>query len=364
MMDDHEVHDHATLLELVKSGNVGKLRPILTNDPSILDSCRDWAGDSLLAIACWHSRVEVALMLIDEFQANVNDKNNVGRTPLHSAADHGDKDMLRLLCDRGADMDICDLSGKRPIDVGDEGTRTYLEGRMEVHHELALLKLRDFEEADKRWEESLLLKQDSIHISSITTLVNKAVPLHISGCQNESLNGVYTPLENHCHCMCPVYINRANPHLVLIYQSTAQADIYTFPSLNGKLSLESYWGDLPGEWVIQDVASIFGETTAFSRFSALDSMRLDVSRNKLSSFNPTLNLDLSHIRMPCGTATFPELRIEGSNFISEFEYFGGKKFVSCGKKCEVVVQTEELVNAMKDIERLKKELSGKKLDGI
>ncbi len=114
-------------------------------------------------------------------------------------------------------------------------------------------------------------------------------------------------------------------------------------------------------------------------------------------FKPELNLDLCFLHMPCASATFPELRVEGSNGITEYENpaaiaavaggasggggggirdsineamnsmrrqslslnLGGKpaKYVELPKRGEVSVQTEESVLATNELTRLKAEMN-------
>jgi ankyrin repeat protein len=76
------------------------------------------AGDGLLAIAAWHGNIEVVQMLLLEFNANVNAENCKKTTPLHRASAGGCYSCVEILLNRGADVEFCDATGRRPVDVG------------------------------------------------------------------------------------------------------------------------------------------------------------------------------------------------------------------------------------------------------
>jgi uncharacterized protein len=45
----------------------------------------------------------------------VNAKGIIGRNPLHCAIVKGHIEVVRLLCDRGADIEACNENGRRPL---------------------------------------------------------------------------------------------------------------------------------------------------------------------------------------------------------------------------------------------------------
>jgi len=49
----------------------------------------------------------------------MNDRNDIGFTPLHKAADARDLESVRLLVGRGADINAADKLGNTPLDCAD-----------------------------------------------------------------------------------------------------------------------------------------------------------------------------------------------------------------------------------------------------
>lgn len=76
------------------------------------------AGDGLLAIASWHGMPEIVSMLLKDFSAYVNAENLKKATPLHRASAGGCSLCVEYLLNRGADVEFCDSTGRKPIDVG------------------------------------------------------------------------------------------------------------------------------------------------------------------------------------------------------------------------------------------------------
>jgi ankyrin repeat protein len=58
-------------------------------------------------------------MLIEN-GAQVNIRQQAGVTPLHSAAQNGNLELLILLLENGADVDVCMEGGKLPADLARE----------------------------------------------------------------------------------------------------------------------------------------------------------------------------------------------------------------------------------------------------
>ncbi|GAV53589.1 hypothetical protein ZYGR_0AK00910 [Zygosaccharomyces rouxii] len=67
---------------------------------------RDAGGRTRLQIACDKGNLETAKRLIEEDGYDVNDQDNAGNTALHEAALNGHLDVVKLLVDHGADVNV------------------------------------------------------------------------------------------------------------------------------------------------------------------------------------------------------------------------------------------------------------------
>lgn len=61
---------------------------------------------------------EIVLMLLNDFSADVNAENLKKATPLHRASAGGCSLCVEILLNKGADVEFCDATGRKPIDVG------------------------------------------------------------------------------------------------------------------------------------------------------------------------------------------------------------------------------------------------------
>lgn len=80
-----------------------------------------------MALAAWHGHFAVAEWLIETYNVDVNDRNSVGTTPLHRACFYENFDVIRLLCNHGADLFAKDNSGKTPQDEGTNAVRYFIK---------------------------------------------------------------------------------------------------------------------------------------------------------------------------------------------------------------------------------------------
>lgn len=90
----------------VRQDNIEMVRLFLDHDVDLAPPCTDQAD--VLAVACERASAEVVELLLDSDQGlNVNGrgKNDRKPGPLHIAATHANVDVIRLLLDRGADID-------------------------------------------------------------------------------------------------------------------------------------------------------------------------------------------------------------------------------------------------------------------
>jgi ankyrin repeat protein len=56
-----------------------------------------------------------------EHGVDVNATNVTGETALHGAASHGANDIIRLLAERGAKLDVKDKRNRTPLDIAEGG---------------------------------------------------------------------------------------------------------------------------------------------------------------------------------------------------------------------------------------------------
>ncbi len=143
--------DELSVFDAAAFGRTARLRSILEADPS---RARAWSADGFTALhlACFAEQEEAARLLVEhgadvnvrstgsvarvpplgtaafvrstrlaqlllDAGADVNGEGEGGFTALHTAAQNGDEDLVRLLLARGADPDRVTTDGKRPADL-------------------------------------------------------------------------------------------------------------------------------------------------------------------------------------------------------------------------------------------------------
>ena len=144
-------------LQLAERGATAELRAVLLADLTELEA-KDWAGDGLLAIACWHGREETAKMLLTEFKVDVNARNLNGATPLHRASQAGDLNCAQDLLEKSADASLCDKGGKKPIDVAASAEmKELIQGLLDITEEYICELQKKIEEADREHDETVEL---------------------------------------------------------------------------------------------------------------------------------------------------------------------------------------------------------------
>lgn len=179
----------------------------------------------------------------------------------------------------------------------------------------------------------------------VRSLCSKAVSIDISMCNSTLVNGIYDPIENSMHCLCPVYQQRHNHDLYLLFQSK-----YT-PSLPSSWSpKELFWSCLEGQWVIMEKQWILSRcpncSLKFEVSTIADSFIFDVS---LGPF--LLSMDSPEV-------TFPELRAEGANGVIEYVPAAGAdgRYLPSKKPVEIVIVPEEVSIAAQQVLEFKSEI--------
>jgi len=90
------------------------LRILLENGANVENS--DYYGNRVLWVAIFGQGLDTVKFLVEEGKANVNAKNNSGRTPLTAAAQICDLDKVKYLIKKGAKIDLRDDQGKTAAD--------------------------------------------------------------------------------------------------------------------------------------------------------------------------------------------------------------------------------------------------------
>ena len=154
--------DRLSIFEAAAFGRAERLRQILGEDPSQANAYSD-DGFTALHLAIFGGQEEAVRILIEhgadadalatssiarvrplgtaafvrsvplarlllEAGADVNGVGEGGFTALHSAAQNGDEELVRLLLERGADPELASDQGKRPSDFAeDDSVRNLLD---------------------------------------------------------------------------------------------------------------------------------------------------------------------------------------------------------------------------------------------
>jgi protein phosphatase 1 regulatory subunit 16A len=121
-------NDSVVLLEAAARNDIDEVRRLLMKGVSP-DSCNE---DGLTALhQCCIDNNEAMLLLLLEYNANVNAEDSEKWTPLHAAATCGHLKLVRILISRGANLLAVNADGNMPYDIcEDEAALDYIEGEM------------------------------------------------------------------------------------------------------------------------------------------------------------------------------------------------------------------------------------------
>ena len=122
-----------TFHEAAALGDVDRMREVLDADPSLLDAFGD-DGFNALGLAVFFRHPEVARLLIDRGADVVAPARNAMKVaPVHAAATQGDREMMQLLLEHGADPNARQQMDYTPLhssaNRGDDETARLLVAR-------------------------------------------------------------------------------------------------------------------------------------------------------------------------------------------------------------------------------------------
>lgn len=114
----------AAIIEYARTGNVAKLRRLVTADNV---NCHDTTGrqSTALHVAAGYNHLEVVQLLIER-GASINATDKGGLMPLHNAASYGHIDVALLLLAHGAQVDATDLWRYTPLHEAASKGRTQM----------------------------------------------------------------------------------------------------------------------------------------------------------------------------------------------------------------------------------------------
>ncbi|WP_370274077.1 ankyrin repeat domain-containing protein [Wolbachia endosymbiont of Phyllotreta cruciferae] len=119
--------------------------------------------------------------------ADVNVKNDKGKTPLHFAAESGYQQVVQALLDKGANVNAKDKDGKTPLDLTtNEEIRTLLENAGKTDNASPVLQ-NDEEESQVPQNAALLEAAKSGDINEVKRLISE-------GANVNAVEDLYTPL--------------------------------------------------------------------------------------------------------------------------------------------------------------------------
>ena len=112
-------------------GNIIKAKELLEVAPE-LTKHKDNGGYHALHEAALKGHLDIVKLLIDH-GAEVNVRAENGDTPLHDASENGHLSVVKLLLERGADPKIENADGLTPVDVSYDKVLDHFESKLDLH---------------------------------------------------------------------------------------------------------------------------------------------------------------------------------------------------------------------------------------
>jgi len=112
-MNDEEAAEFAQqVFEVARQGDAAMLQRLL--EKGLPPNLRNHNGDTLLMLACYHGHLEAAEVLLS-FKADPQIANDKNQLPMAGAAFKGNLPMVRLLVEKGAQVDGASADGRTAL---------------------------------------------------------------------------------------------------------------------------------------------------------------------------------------------------------------------------------------------------------
>lgn len=116
--------------EASEDGKLDTVRRLITSDPKLANS-RDERGVTPLHLAAKEGRLDVIEILLEHF-AEVDLQDNDGDTALHLAAYNGRRQAIELLVSKGASVDLTNRDGLTPYEIAKDRDYAYCLDLLQV----------------------------------------------------------------------------------------------------------------------------------------------------------------------------------------------------------------------------------------
>jgi len=108
--------DTSEIIAAVQAGNTTQVETALEGQPDLLQNAQGPKGESLLLLAVKKGDKEMVELLLNK-GADINAPVTGGYTPLHAAAQNGQEGIILLLLKNKADINAVTDDGKSPLEL-------------------------------------------------------------------------------------------------------------------------------------------------------------------------------------------------------------------------------------------------------